>query len=492
MQNFFGDTVVHLAAAERKKGSLEPYIFQMINFSGDTAIYLDAVKHKKDSSLELLIQIYPHIIDESLADKSVILMNIANDASHTLLIKFSEGNKIHGAEVGISIPGIPDVLSYYYQDQVSLLLKLRLEDAKPGALNSVDVLEASYILQENNSDDVAAKLSSFILASAKETILMPLNIGGSHLVGIAAKKKHGDKVVLHYMDSELNPLPESLFAKVRAELESRVYSTERVIAEIEKQNYSNCGPEVIENLTAFASGKTRTSQEKAIPKHSTLFEEYLLKDSSKGESTDDSSAHESIIKSMPVLSESATILGNMLFYKISRVSDMKKSIELNIANTDLLVDAKTQAQLIYYYNTGELLPSARSMLERNSAAIQEHYKFSIVNETFQVSMPDTLITDGKLEAQVLHYLRSGELFESARSALESGAVRVINQSSTVSEEEVENTVPLIALLPSYIQASNKMSHNDSGEALEFSEEHHTNDTTGGLFDSFLAYLPSFS
>ncbi|WP_339052620.1 hypothetical protein [Candidatus Lariskella endosymbiont of Epinotia ramella] len=164
---------------------------------------------------------------------------------------------------------------------------------------------------------------------------------------------------------------------------------------------------------------------------------------------------------------------------------MKKSIELNIANTDLLVDVKTQAQLIYYYNTGELLPSARNMLERNSAAIQEHYKFSISNETFEVSMPDTLLADGKLEAQVLHYLRSGELFDSARSALESGAVRVIRQSSTVSEEEVENTVPLIALLPSSIQASNKMSYNDSGEALDFSEELSTNENTGGLFESFL-------
>ncbi|WP_339040277.1 hypothetical protein [Candidatus Lariskella endosymbiont of Hedychridium roseum] len=407
------------------------------------------------------------------------MFNLADYNSRQLINDFLS-NKIHGAESGISIPGIPDVLSYYYQDQVSLLLKLRLEDAKPGAVNSVDMLEANYTLRENNSDDVAAKLSSFILASAKETILMPLNIGGSHLVGIAARK-YDDRVVLHYMDSERNPLPESLFAKVRAELESRGYSTEQVIAEIEKQKYSNCGPEVIENLTAFASGKTRTSQEKAIPKHSTLFEEYLLKDSSKGESTDDSSAHESIIKSMPVLSESATILGNMLFYKISRVSDMKKSIELNIANTDLLVDAKTQAQLIYYYNTGELLPSARNMLERNSAAIQEHYKFFITNETFQVSMPDTLIKDGKLEAQVLHYLRSGELFESARSALESGAVRVINQSSTVSEEEVENTVQLQSLM----RMPSRESYNDSGETLEFSEEHHTNDTTGVLFESFL-------
>ncbi|WP_339040595.1 hypothetical protein [Candidatus Lariskella endosymbiont of Hedychridium roseum] len=95
---------------------------------------------------------------------------------------------IYGEQDCISIPEIPAALSYYYQDHVAFLLKLRLEDAKPGALNSVDVLEASYILQENNSDDVAAKLSSFILASAKKTILMPLNIGGKHLVGIAAKK----------------------------------------------------------------------------------------------------------------------------------------------------------------------------------------------------------------------------------------------------------------------------------------------------------------
>ncbi|MHC0449757.1 MAG: hypothetical protein ACRY3E_06785 [Candidatus Lariskella arthropodorum] len=36
------------------------------------------------------------------------------------------------------------------------------------------------------------------------------------------------------------------------------------------------------------------------------------------------------------------------------------------------------------------------------------------------------------------------------------------------------------------------SHNDSGGTLDFSEELSTNENTGGLFDSFLAYLPSFS
>ncbi len=391
---------------------------------------------------------------------------------------------IYGAEVGIAIPGIPEALSYYYQDHVSFLLKLRLEDAKPGALKSIDVLEDNYTLRAGNEDDTAAKLSSFIIASKKDTVLIPLNIGGKHLVGIAAKKYEGE-VVLYYMDSELNTAPESFFANVSAALKSRGYSTERITAEVEKQKYSNCGPEVIENLTAFASGKKRVSQEEAVLKHSTLFEEYLLKDSSKGESTSDSSpndisAHESIIKSMPVLSESATILGNMLFYKISRVSDMKKSIELKIANTNLLVDAKTQAQLIYYYKTGELLPSARNMLERNSAAIQEHYKFSIANETFEVSMPDTLLTDGKLQAQVLHYLRTGELFDSARSALESGTVRVISQSSNISEEEMENTV---SLRGARMQSSD--SYNDSGETLGFSTTLFTNDSTDGLLYSLL-------
>ena len=40
---------------------------------------------------------------------------------------------MYGEKDCISIPGIPEALSYYYQDQVALLLKLRLEDPKPGA-----------------------------------------------------------------------------------------------------------------------------------------------------------------------------------------------------------------------------------------------------------------------------------------------------------------------------------------------------------------------
>ncbi|WP_339052575.1 ankyrin repeat domain-containing protein [Candidatus Lariskella endosymbiont of Epinotia ramella] len=337
-KNNFGHTASHFAAKNNTK-SLEFLIDKLgvdvldeKDNSGNTA--LSSAAEYNPESLKLLIEKFPEKVKSLLHKEDIfgrtVMDLVANNPNSLKLINdFLDGNKIYGAESGISIPEIPAALSYYYQDQVSLLLKLRIEDAKPGALKSVDVLEANYTLRENNSDDIAAKLSSFILASAKETILMPLNIGGKHLVGIAARK-HGDRVVLHYMDSERNPLPASLFAKVRAELESRGYSTERVIAEIEKQHYSNCGPEVIENLTAFASGKKRTSQEKAIPKHSTLFEEHLLKDSSKGESTDDSStndssAHEStgdsstgdsniyanIIKSMPVLSESATTLGNM-------------------------------------------------------------------------------------------------------------------------------------------------------------------------------------
>ncbi|WP_339051965.1 ankyrin repeat domain-containing protein [Candidatus Lariskella endosymbiont of Epinotia ramella] len=522
IQNVRGDTVLHYAAVNTESLKIlmnifQEYGLQIINNDGSTVLHYAAALNK--NSLAVLIEMFPNEVKSLLSKKdfhghtvwhytinnkdSLALLiasfpneveSLFNEVYHSiapnlrqlidnLLIRFVSSNNvidsdnnmdIYGAEVGIAIPGIPEALSYYYQDHVSFLLKLRLEDAKPGALKSIDVLEDNYTLRAGNEDDTSAKLSSFIIASKKDTILIPLNIGGKHLVGIAAKKYEGE-VVLYYMDSELNTAPESFFAKISATLKSRGYSTEQVIVEVEKQHYSNCGPEVIENLTAFASGKKRTSQEEAVLKHSTLFEKHLLKDAGYSDSKE-----ESKLKSMPVLSESATILGNMLSYERSMVSDMKKSIELNIANTDLLVDAKTQAQLIYYYKTGELLPSARSMLERNSAAIQEHYKFSIANETFEVSMPDTLLTDGKLEAQVLHYLRTGELFESARSALESGAVRVISQSSNTSEEEVENTV---SLRGARMQSSD--SYNDSGETLCFSTTLFTNDSTDGLLYSLL-------
>lgn len=188
----------------------------------------------------------------------------------------------------------------------------------------IDILEEVYTLIDGNEDDTSAKLSSFILASDKNIILMPLNIGENHLVGIAARK-YSDKVVLHYMDSELNTAPESLFAELGRELKYHGYFIELRRAKVEKQKYSNCGPEVIENLTAFASGRARTSQEEAIPKHSTLLEKHLLKDFGNGESTSDS-AHGSVNKNMLVLSESATISGNVLFYEISRVSDVKKSV----------------------------------------------------------------------------------------------------------------------------------------------------------------------
>lgn len=96
------------------------------------------------------------------------------------------------------IPGLPKAFSSYYpRSKVALLLKLRLEDAKPGAVKSVNVLEENYTLREGNEDYIAAKLQSFIMASVKDTILMPLNIGGSHLVGIAVVKG-GNKVLTLY------------------------------------------------------------------------------------------------------------------------------------------------------------------------------------------------------------------------------------------------------------------------------------------------------
>ncbi|MHC0448590.1 MAG: hypothetical protein ACRY3E_00600 [Candidatus Lariskella arthropodorum] len=181
---------------------------------------------------------------------------------------------VMGSEPYRPTPGVPEAFSSYYQDQVALLLKLRLKDAAPELLNSVNILEENYILRENNEDYIAEKLSSFVLASEKETILMPLNIVGSHLVGIAAVKGK-DNVVMHYMDSEQTLPPDLLMIKIRSVLKANDYFMELRIGEVEEQKYSNCGSEVIENFIHFLKVQ-RATQEDAVPIHSLLLENSIL------------------------------------------------------------------------------------------------------------------------------------------------------------------------------------------------------------------------
>lgn len=44
---------------------------------------------------------------------------------------------------------------------------------------------------------------------------------------------------------------------------------------VEQQQYSNCGPEVVENFMLYLTGE-RLSQEEAVPYHSELLERELL------------------------------------------------------------------------------------------------------------------------------------------------------------------------------------------------------------------------
>lgn len=421
VKNNDGETAWHVAA-ERNKESLAlliekfPEIIEILmsetDAFGQTALHLAAWHHK--GSLELLIEKFPETIESLLSaqDKgghTPLHLATGNEGAFKLLIeKFPEQVKslfnvenefgktvlksaqsrcadalpkeyqppkksciILGNESSIPIPGIPESFSSYYQDQVSLLLKLRLEDTAPGALKLVDVLEANYTLNESNQDNIAEKLSSFILASHKNSILMPLNIGGRHLVGIVAAKD-GNNIVIHYMDSEQSPPPKSLFAEIESMLESHSYSMELKTHEVERQKYSNCGPEVIENLAAFASKQPRASQEEAILKHSIALERHLLKDS------DD----------------------------------------------------------IHY--TEVSIPFA---------------------STAFFSSPYALL-DEKLIAQLQHYLRTGEAFDTARAAIEDGAVHITHHPFMLNEVDVANTN-----LIRHTQTYNEESYNDGLEAL---------------------------
>lgn len=276
MQDEKSRTILHIAA-QYNKDSLEllierfPEIMKSLlgkqTAAGHTPLHLST---GNEGAFKLLIEKFPEQVINLLYVENefgkTVLKYALSDCPGALPKEYQPHQKscvISGNKESMPIPGIPESFSSYYQDQVALLLKLRLEDTAPEALKSINVLAENYTLRESNKDYIAEKLSSFVLASEKDTILMPLNIGGSHLVGIAAVKD-GNNVMIHYMDSELGLPPESLIAKIGSMLESNDYSMELRIGEVEEQKYSNCGPEVIENLTAFVTGTPRASQEEAI------------------------------------------------------------------------------------------------------------------------------------------------------------------------------------------------------------------------------------
>jgi tetratricopeptide (TPR) repeat protein len=162
----------------------------------------------------------------------------------------------------------------YAKEGLEHLLKLRIE-----AADIKDVVVKGLNLVWSDSLTVTERLCSDIsniVKTEQGTVLLPLNLYGKHWTGLVVGKT-ADKINIHYMDSEQQPMPTLLKEMLIKALtmtnpKQQINITE---TELELQRYNNCGPEVIENFMQHLTGH-RLSQEDTVPIHALLFEDAIM------------------------------------------------------------------------------------------------------------------------------------------------------------------------------------------------------------------------
>ena len=178
-------------------------------------------------------------------------------------------------------------------------IRFRLKSASLDIEKAI-VIHPNYVFSEETAqvfvNDLVAQISSTGLGveggnNSKSKLLIPVNLGGKHWVGMVVESANG-KVKVTYMDSEGNSMPATLKEYLMAEL-TWLYSNVVIeVAEqvVEQQTSNNCGLHVIENLIAAVAGEAaRLDQENSLAVHTTLLEESLLEEAwPQGKATDQS------------------------------------------------------------------------------------------------------------------------------------------------------------------------------------------------------------
>ena len=176
----------------------------------------------------------------------------------------------------------------YSKEGLKNILDLRLKSASLDIEKAI-VIHPNYVFSEETAqvfvNDLVAQISSTGLGveggnNSKSKLLIPVNLGGKHWVGMVVESADS-KVKVTYMDSEGNSMPATLKECLEAELtwiypNAGIEVTEQVV---EQQVSNNCGLHVIENLIAAVIGEAaRIDQEDALAVHTTLLEETLLEE----------------------------------------------------------------------------------------------------------------------------------------------------------------------------------------------------------------------
>jgi hypothetical protein len=159
----------------------------------------------------------------------------------------------------------------YAKVAMNELLQLRLKSVDMD--KDIEAFSPNYVF--GGSKMSALRLANDIATKPGDKLLVNLNLYGKHWVGVMVDKT-ANKINIHYMDSEQQPMPALLKEMlvevlIAANPEQQINITE---TELELQKYNNCGPEVIENFMQYLTGH-RLSQEEAVPVHALLFEDAI-------------------------------------------------------------------------------------------------------------------------------------------------------------------------------------------------------------------------
>ncbi len=162
----------------------------------------------------------------------------------------------------------------YTMEKIGSILRFRIAAAVSACrLNSLLILCHHYGFSEDYHNiralfgELKVRLSRDPMGrESPSVVLAPLCLYGKHAVGIMlVNQDTGGTYKLFYIDPENTPIPSALSALFRD------YGFNAEQLPTERQRYTNCGPEVIENFLLYLTGK-RLSQEDAIVYHAKLIE----------------------------------------------------------------------------------------------------------------------------------------------------------------------------------------------------------------------------
>jgi energy-coupling factor transporter ATP-binding protein EcfA2 len=162
----------------------------------------------------------------------------------------------------------------YYNTSVDKILNLRIGNLPEDQAINIKFFGARLVSEQNN--DSLNLLVSDLLRTFMEnnTVLVPCNLYGKHWVGLVFEKADKE-VIVRYMDSENNVIPAIVEKELITQLNNFGYKTKLIQEYVELQKANNCAVEMIENFMLYLVG-SRLSQDKAVPFHSQLLEEYLV------------------------------------------------------------------------------------------------------------------------------------------------------------------------------------------------------------------------